>query len=164
MFDPWETPRVKLTTPRRWPRTAYLAGPMEFAENAGIGWRLQFETALKPLVINCIIPEQEEEEITDQDELNHLKKHDPKEYVKIMRKLIDLDLQFVHDVDLVIINWEGERMSGTIGEAQEAYLNDVPVHLVTSKPTHEIPGWFLACCSSVHNSLDDLLSHLDRKP
>jgi nucleoside 2-deoxyribosyltransferase len=141
-------------------RVAYLAGPMEYAENAGLDWRLDCAKALKQLDISCVIPELEEQLITDQEELNQLKINDIRKYIGIMRQLIKLDINFVHTLDLIIVKWEGERMSGTIGEVQEAYLRGRPVYLVTSQPLSSVPGWFLACCQHASRTIDQLALHL----
>jgi len=141
-------------------KRAYLAGPMEYDKDAGIAWRLEYQEALRDLGISCVIPELEEDFITDQAELNVLKKHNVPKYVKIMRKLIELDLNFVKTLDLVIVNWEGQRMSGTVHEVGYAYQIGKPCYLVTSKSPEEVPGWFLACFTEIFSSLDQLLLHL----
>jgi len=139
---------------------AYLAGPMEYAANAGLSWRLHYEQELNKLGIKCIIPEFEEKFVTDQAELNRLKKEDIPHYVKIMRQLIDLDLDFVETVDMVVVKWTGERMSGTIGEVQHAYLVSTPAYLVTELDLQEVPGWFLACFTKTFTSLEELTTHI----
>lgn len=141
-------------------RTTYLAGPMEYCEDEGLPWRLEFREKLASIDVECIIPNEEEINISNQTELNVLKKENLDEYIRIMRVFIDMDLAFVHTVDFVVVGWEGQRMSGTVGEAQQAYLTGVPVYLVTSQPVHTTPGWFLACCTKVFSTCDELVEYL----
>ena len=148
------------TNKKAFSKKAYLAGPMEYDKDAGIGWRLQYQERLKELSISCVIPELEEDFITNQAELNDLKKNNVPKYVKIMRQLIDLDLNFVETLDLLVVNWEGQRMSGTVHEVGYAYQLGKPTYLVTTRPSEEIPGWFLACFTEVFGHVDELIAHL----
>jgi len=133
---------------------------MEFAEGAGLNWRLEYAKVLKKLGMESVIPNKEETYLTSQEELAEFKQNNIVAFVRVMRKLIELDLNFVETVDLIVVRWEGERMSGTIHEVGHAYIHNKPVYLVTSKPTIEVPGWFLACFSSVFHSLEELIDYL----
>lgn len=141
-------------------KKAYLAGPMEYAANAGLDWRLEYRDDLANLEIDVIIPEYEEGGICTQEQLNHLKVHDIESYIRIMRQLITLDLRFVETVDLIVCYWDGERMSGTVGEFQKAYEIGRKTCLVTPRPFIEIPGWFLACSTDRFHTKEELLVHL----
>ena len=145
-------------------RRAYLAGPIEYANNFGRVWREEYSQLFKEFLnIECIIPEHEEKHIIETPEiLLDLKKNNPREYINRMRQLQDLDLQFVEDVDIVVVHWNGERMSGTIGEAQHARLMGVPIYLVTKIPFVEIPGWFAACFDyeNIFDSISCLMMQL----
>jgi nucleoside 2-deoxyribosyltransferase len=137
---------------------AYLAGPMEFAEDYGMGWRERLRNELKEFGIRCILPNEEEAKfISSQHELNDIKESDPQRYINIMRQFIKQDLQFVEGVDMIITCWEGERMSGTIGEATHAYCSDQVSYLITSVPFKDIPGWFVACYSEIFTSVEEFL-------
>jgi nucleoside 2-deoxyribosyltransferase len=138
----------------------YLAGPMEFAEGAGLNWRLEYKKALAKLKMESVIPNKEEKNIRGIKELDDFKKNNITAYIQVMRKIIDLDLNFVETLDFLVVRWEGERMSGTVHEVGHAYEIKKPVYLVTSKPWTEVPGWFLACCSSMFHSLDELIAYL----
>jgi len=142
-------------------KTCYLAGPMEFTADGGRAWREEYRDLLKEyLEVDCIIPEEEESLITNQKELNRLKKENIFEYTELMRKIIDLDLNFVDNVDMLIVRWEGEAMSGTIHEVGHAYEAGKPCYLVTSKPFHEVPGWFLATFTEIFESIACLMMFL----
>lgn len=144
--------------------TAYLAGPMEFSEDYGMGWRCRIREKLTPLGIRCILPNEEEAKfISSQDELTIIKKTDQVRYKNIMRQFIKQDLEFVESVDIIITKWEGERMSGTIGEAQHAYLMNQVSYLITSKPFEEIPGWFGACYDKIFSTEDECVEFLAQK-
>lgn len=139
---------------------SYLAGPMEWAINSGRNWRIRYKQEFDKIGVDCIIPEFEEKLITNQADLNELKKDDMETYVYIMRELIKLDLDFVESVDFVVVRWAGERMSGTIGEVQHAFLVGTPAYLVTTKDLTEVPGWFLACFTDTFTSLKDLTEYI----
>ena len=143
-------------------KTCYLCGPMEYAKNNGLDWRLVYRDELAKLNIQCIIPEEEETGMTEED-MRILKEEDPTQYIKIMRQFIEMDLKFVEDCDMVVAFWDGERMSGTIGEAQHAYLHGTPIYLVSPRPFTEIPGWFAACFTETFESLGCLLLYLNKQ-
>jgi nucleoside 2-deoxyribosyltransferase len=147
-FPSWGEPSGKI----------YLAGPMEYAEDVGRAWRAEATEKLGALGYQCINPEQAETHIATAEEMVRLKREDIREYVRKMRRIIDLDTETVaSEVDFVICNWEGEPSSGTMAEALVAYDYMIPFYLVTSLPLEEVPGWFLSCCTEVHPSLDSLI-------
>jgi hypothetical protein len=135
---------------------------MEDTQDNGLDWRLEYKERLEALGVKCIIPQFEEEEfVPDWREFAELKKKDYQRYKKIMRKIGVLDVNFVHSVDLVITRWEGEVMSGTIGEAHENFFHaHKPNFLVTSQPLHTIPSWFGMCFDHEFKTLDDLVAYL----
>lgn len=139
----------------------YLAGPMEYTNDNGLDWRLEYRDALAPLGISCVIPNFEEAElIPDVAAFNQLKIDDYQEYKRIMRLIAYKDNQFVNTVDFIITRWEGERMSGTIGEAHEAFFHAyTPNFLVTSLPFPEVPGWFGCCMEREFHTLDELIDY-----
>jgi len=145
--------------------TAYLAGPMEFADSYGLNWRLEYRKELKRLNIETIIPEEEELKkggLTEK-EVNQLKADDPEKYKAYVRtNFIQPDLTFVRECDMVIVRWEGEQMSGAVGETQEAYLSGTPVYLVSSREVKDIPGWFFACSTEHFKTLGCLLLYLTK--
>lgn len=147
-------------------QTCYLAGPMEFAEEYGLAWRLEYQEQLNRLNIHSIIPEHEEIArggLTEK-EVAQLKIDNPEDYKEYVREnFIKPDLKFVRDSDMVIVRWEGEQISGTAGEAQEAYLSDVPVYLVSSREVKDIPGWLYACSTEHFKSLSCLLLYLTKQ-
>lgn len=138
----------------------YLAGPMEYTEDNGIGWRLEFAAALKHLGVECVIPEHEEEHILKGRDWVTLKRNNLFEYKEMMREIIDQDLYFVETVDFIVVHWNGERMSGTVHEVGKAYEIGKPVYLVTPKEFSEVPGWFLGCFTEQFHTLEALTHYL----
>lgn len=143
---------------------AYLAGPMEYVPDFGLRWREEYEKELDILDILCIVPNEKQQIIANEKELQKLKVEDLESYIKKLREIIALDLKYVTSSDFLIVRWmAGEETTGTVGEAQTAYLNNIPVYLVTNMNPYDIPGWFLACCAEVFHSKEDLFSFLKSK-
>jgi len=140
-------------------KSAYLAGPMEFVEDEGLAWRRKFSRALKKVGVKCIIPNDEEKQIKKRVDMAKLKKTDLRKYVKIIREFIRMDLEFIDNVDMLIVKWEGEVSAGTMGEVTYAYKIGKPNYLVTSVPLQDVPGWFLACCTAVFPSMEKLIEY-----
>ena len=146
------------------PLITYLAGSMEYSDNQGLDWRLEWREDLGKLGIQCIIPNFEEADIIlDSEQFQRDKITNLDKYINIMRKIIRKDLAFVEQVDFVITKWDGEKGAGTIGEAQHSFLIGKPNYLVTSLPFHEVPGWFLACFTELFHSKEKLLKFLEVK-
>ena len=141
-------------------KTAYLAGAMESLKDEGLLWRRQFDAALKPIRIKSVIPNDEEKDIKKNNNMAELKKSDINKYIKIIRSFISMDLKFVEEVDMLIVKWEGEQTYGTVHEVGYAYQLKKPCYLVSSKPTYEIPGWFLACFTKKFSTLQELIGFL----
>ena len=142
--------------------TVYLAGPMEFAEEAGLRWREEYAEILQDeFGIKSIIPNNEERDIIpSQEEFIKLKERDTYEYIRLMTQLRDMDLRFVQQVDAVICRYAGEKMAGTIGEAQHATFHATPFYLIHKVPIKDIPGWFLSCCTDLYPSFSCFLIDL----
>lgn len=141
----------------------YLAGPIEYVNDFGINWREEYDTDLDKLNILCVHPHELQKAIISEQELADLKKKDVELFIHKMRYLIHLDLRHVTTSDFIVIKWDGEKTTGTIGEAQAAFLAGVPVYLVSTISKKEIPGWFLACCTEVFSTKEDLLSFLEEQ-
>lgn len=134
---------------------------MEWATNNGLDWRIIFKNKLLEFNIQSIIPNYEEEKIVEDPVLfNSYKQTDLNKFNSIMKQLIEMDLHFVEQSDFIICKWNGEKMSGTIGEVQHAYLHDIPVFLITNQELSEIPGWFLSCCSKIFQNDDDFFDFI----
>ena len=146
-------------------KTAYLAGPMEYAVNAGLDWRLELRKKLEKLNVACIVPNEEEKDLTPPN-FAELKFNDftLPEYVNITRKLIARDLKFVENADFLVCYWDGEKMAGTIHEVGYAYQIETPVFLITPRALHEGPGWFLACCTHTFRDINSFVQWYKGEP
>jgi hypothetical protein len=142
---------------------AYLAGSMEYSDDGGILWRREFESKLKPIGIDCIIPNDNEEKIIGYIDLKELKKTDIEDYKVKMRSLIINDIFIIEKVDLIIVKWEGELLYGTIGELTHAFICEKPSYLITSKDEYDVGGWFLACFKKVFKNIDDFINYTKTK-
>ena len=148
-----------------WPKpleTVYLAGPMEYSADNGLGWRLRYEQLLSEwLEIKSVLPNKEEAGIVGTpEEFAALKKTNLPEYIQKMKILKNMDLKFVQSVDAIICRWDGERMAGTVGEAQHATFHAVPFYIVCKREFHELPGWMLACATEIFPSISCLIGAL----
>ena len=145
-------------------KTAYLAGSMEYSDDAGLGWRLKAREVLAPLGITCIIPNEEEDKfMVDQATYKALKTTDLSEYLRITRAYMRQDLEFTKDCAYFICNYEGERIHGTTGEAQYRWQNGKESYLITKTKVEDIPGWFLASFSHMFYSVEQLADWLEKK-
>lgn len=143
-------------------KAAYLAGAMETISDEGLSWRREFSDALKNIGIKCFIPNDEEKKLKKHNNMKELKNTNIKKYIKIMRQFIAMDLNFVQQSDFLIAKWNGEQTTGTVHETGYAYQLRIPTYLVTSVPTNQIPGWFLACFTKIFASLDELIKFLKK--
>jgi hypothetical protein len=140
-------------------KICYLAGPIENTIDEGKKWREEYSSLFKEFLdIESINPA--ELAGIDQTELIRLKKTNSVLFIEKMRELIDRDLTIIDQVDIVVGRWDGEVSSGTIGEAQHAFLTGKPFYLVSPRPFTEIPGWFAACCSEIFETVGCLMMFL----
>jgi nucleoside 2-deoxyribosyltransferase len=139
--------------------TIYLAGPMEYTLDNGLDWRLEYRDILAEFGVKCIIPNHEEAElIPDVEAFTKLKKDNYPEYKAVMRDIAEKDITFVWDADFIICKWEGERMSGSIGEMHEAFFHaGTPCYLITTQPLHTVPGWFGCCFEKEFRTIEEFI-------
>ena len=107
---------------------AYLSGPIENAENDGADWRISITNWLKNNLSHSVFnPVDATQEITKgypSDSFREMMKSNPDEYKKLIRKIIDIDIDAViNKSDYLIVNWEKSvfRGGGTHGEITMAY-------------------------------------------
>ena len=87
---------------------AYLSGPIENAHNDGADWRSNItewlETKLNHKVFNPVIATKSIIEHHNTSDFRLMKKTNPNEYKKIIRKIIKVDLDaVVHKSDYLIV-------------------------------------------------------------
>lgn len=133
-------------------KTVYLAGAMECVPDEGLAWRKRYAQNLEEhFDIKSIIPNNEEADIIPPGtDMKRLKKESLYDYREVMIKIRNSDLKFVQSVDAIICRWDGERIAGTVGEAQHADIHAVPFYLICKRPYYELPGWMVACATEIY--------------
>ena len=145
---------------------AYLSGPIENAKDDGISWRdditIWLDSHLNHKVFNPVRETQSKIKECTKNDFRSMKRTDPFEYKKIIRKIIKLDLEAViNDSDYLIVNWDKSVLKGggTHGEITMAYWIKKPIYIVTSLPIEDMSSWIFACADFV---VDDF-QHLKKK-
>ena len=149
---------------------AYLSGPIENAKNDGASWRqdmtLWLEKNLKHKVFNPVIETKNIMGHLNDSNFRSMKKTDPIEYKKIIRKIIKLDLEAViNDSDYLIVKWDESVLKGggTHGEITMAYWIKKPIFIVNSLPIDDMSSWIFSCSDFIFKdfkSLKKKLTHL----
>ena len=146
---------------------AYLSGPIEYAENDGADWRISLTDWLKNNVGHSVFnPVEATKEITKgypSDSFREMIISNPDEYKKLIRKIIDIDIEAViNKSDYLIVNWEKSvfRGGGTHGEITMAYYFKKPIYLVNQVPIDDLSSWIYSCSTEVFKSFNDLKSYI----
>ena len=149
---------------------AYLSGPIENAENDGADWRISMTDWLKYNVGHSVFnPVEATQEITKGHHGNSFRdmiRTRPEEYKKLIRKIIDIDIDaVVNKSDYLIVNWEKSvfRGGGTHGEITMAYHFKKPIYLVNQVPIDDLSSWIYSCSTEVFNSFKDFKSYMIKK-
>ena len=142
---------------------AYLSGPIENARNDGAGWRNDITQWLgKELNHQVFNPVDETKSIIK--ELNAvdfrlMKTTNPEQYKKIIRKIIQVDLDaVVKSSDYLIVNWDKSvfKGGGTHGEITMAYWFNKPIYMVNTLPIEDVSSWIFSCTEYVCSNFEDL--------
>ena len=147
---------------------AYLSGPIENAINDGAGWRTMMTDWLdKKLNHNVFNPVIETKPIIDRyggDNFRDMKKTNPLEYKKIIRKIIKVDLEsVVNQPDYLIVKWDKTVLKGggTHGEVTMAYWLGKPVYLVNNLPIDDVSSWIFSCSEQIFENFKSLKDRLE---
>ncbi|MEL1223258.1 MAG: hypothetical protein VW522_03345 [Candidatus Neomarinimicrobiota bacterium] len=142
---------------------AYLSGPIENAHNDGADWRNDITYWLnKELNHQVFNPVSETKRITKElnsDDFRLMKTTNPEQYKKIIRKIIQLDLDaVVNGSDYLIVNWDKSvfKGGGTHGEITMAYWFNKPIYMVNSLPIEDVSSWIFSCTEFVFSNFKDL--------
>jgi len=151
-----------------------LSGGMQHAANLGAGWRADLSGSLRGM-------DYEPLDITELD-MAYAKRYgqlyfdagtDVRQMLKykanIRQHFIHADLELIiKDSDAVILFYDESvrKGAGTISEAQVAFLNDVPLFLVSDWGYNwkEVPGWLQALTTKMFAGFLPLLRYLDALP
>ncbi|MAV70967.1 MAG: hypothetical protein CMG04_09660 [Candidatus Marinimicrobia bacterium] len=147
---------------------AYLSGPIENAHNDGADWRNDItgwlENKLDHEVFNPVIETKSIIEHHNANDFRLMKKTNPNEYKKIIRKIIKVDLNaVVNKSDYLIVKWDKSvfKGGGTHGEITMAHWLKKPIFLVNSLPIDEISSWIFSCSDYMFNNFEDLKKKLE---
>ena len=148
---------------------AYLSGPIENAHNDGADWRNDITQWLKQNLNHRVFnPVTETKNITkdlNTDDFRLMKTTNPEEYKKIIRKIIQVDLDaVVKGSDCLIVNWDKSvfKGGGTHGEITMAHWFKKPVYMVNTLPIEDVSSWIFSCTDFVCNNFDDLKTELKK--
>lgn len=148
----------------------YLAGAMEKAPDRGCGWRSELSPFLTDTlghrIFDPCIEENRILSVNQRRKLSVAKKSDLPEFRRLMRKIIDTDLNTILDeVDYIVCLWDEHVLGGggTHGELTLAYHNNIPVYMVTKIPPAKMSSWILGCTTEVFTGFDELRSFLRNK-
>jgi len=142
---------------------AYLSGPIENAHNDGADWRDMMTKWLRSELNHKVFNPVTEtkriiKHISDSD-FRLLKKTNPDEYKKIIRKIIRVDLEaVVNQADYLIVKWDKSvfKGGGTHGEVTVAHWFGKPVYLVNSLPIDDISSWIFSCSDEIFDNFENL--------
>ena len=148
---------------------AYLSGPIENAHNDGADWRNDITHWLKQNLNHQVFnPVTETKNITkdlNTDDFRLLKTTNPEEYKKIIRKIIQVDLDaVVQGSDYLIVNWDKSvfKGGGTHGEITMAHWFKKPVYMVNTLPIEDVSSWIFSCTDLMCNNFGDLKTELKK--
>ena len=148
---------------------AYLSGPIENAHNDGADWRNDItqwlEQDLNHRVFNPVTETQSITKELNTDDFRLMKTTNPEQYKKIIRKIIQVDLDaVVKGSDYLIVNWDKSvfKGGGTHGEITMAHWFKKPVYMVNTLPIEDVSSWIFSCTDFVCNNFDDLKTELKK--
>lgn len=157
----------------RYPRgNIYLSGGMEHAPDDGATWRYRISIELKrrryfPLDIS----ELDAAYTAEHGKLYASFEQDGeiKRKANIRKHFVYTDLELIkNDTDAIILYYDDAvRLgAGTLGEAQFAFLRDIPIFVVSAweEWESEIPGWLHALSTKVFRTFDECLDYMDLLP
>ena len=142
---------------------AYLSGPIENAHNDGADWRDDITQWLgKELNHQVFNPVNETKNVIKEfSKVNFrsMKTTNPEQYKKIIRKIIQLDLDaVVKGSDYLIVNWDKSvfKGGGTHGEITMAYWFNKPIYMVNALPIEDVSSWIFSCTEYICSNFEDL--------
>ena len=149
---------------------AYLSGPIENAFNDGADWRNDITKWLeKELDHQVFNPVSETHSITkdlNTDDFRLMKTTNPDQYKKIIRKIIQVDLDaVVKGSDYLIVNWDESvfKGGGTHGEITMARWFKKPVYMVNTLPIEDLSSWIFSCTDFMCNDFEELKTELKKR-
>lgn len=152
----------------------YLCGPMDFAEDGGVGWREDVEQRLieelevkpynvlnpcnKPLS-SISMPLSKEQELADEYRRNE----DWDGLCNLVSAFMKVDLRMVDKADVLICDISAtDKLTGTIHEIVVARQQHKPVYVVDSRGKGQMSGWMMALVGHKRcfDSMDKVIAEL----
>jgi len=149
--------------------TTYLVGPIDYADDDGVGWRQAITPALKAMDITVFDPtnkpcEMGQEIGPEKDRLMTLKAaNDWASLREAMKPIVHADLRMVQKSDFIIACLpEDTRTCGTIHEIALAIQCKIPVLLLCPDGRASVPNWLFGVLhyNYMHDSQESLMEHL----
>jgi hypothetical protein len=142
----------------------YLSGGMEYAADEGRDWRSELQEWLEDTFACEVFNPNRESDLFftryyPSVDIRALKRTNIQQYKEIVARLVGIDCaEIATKSDAVICYWDESAMrgAGTKGELTIAHYFNKPVHMVTTMPHDEIPGWVLACTTTIFDSFAEL--------
>ena len=141
----------------------YLSGPIEFAPDAGVGWREQIIAGCSDLEDNVQIfnpcdtslPVLERHGLKSIPEYNKLKTFpvgspEFNKYIAVTNDFFALDISELGETDLVVARLDSYLSGGTAGELTYSAVEGIPVlAFLEEEHVPKISGWVLSCCTQI---------------
>lgn len=149
----------------------YLSGPIEYSEDAGVGWRAKITPDLVDLGVYVIDPTAERHEFSFSrhdkkeleivSELKAAEKYD--ELTKCVKEVVRVDLSYVDRSDLIILRLDAEIPSiGTMDEFVTACFERKPILLFCPQGKKKTPSWIFGRMNHkyIFNNEDEIVDFL----
>lgn len=158
----------------KYPRgNIYLTGGMQFAADEGKGWRMEASKWLKelgyfPLDIFALDQAYADKYGHFLRGVNASRDHLQRKS-NIRKHFIQTDIALVrNDSDAIIAYYDESfrRGAGSFSEVHEAYMNDIPVFLVSAYDNweEEVSGWLQAMTTRIFNNFEELQFYMEFLP
>ena len=123
------------------------------------------EQDLNHRVFNPVTETQSITKELNTDDFRLMKTTNPEQYKKIIRKIIQVDLDaVVQGSDYLIVNWDKSvfKGGGTHGEITMAHWFKKPVYMVNTLPIEDVSSWIFSCTDLMCNNFGDLKTELKK--
>jgi hypothetical protein len=128
----------------------YLSGPIEYAEDHGVGWRNEVKKAFEGSNIQIIDPCDSSdrllafhgiESVADYHQLKYGTDDEQERFRFATQSLIDFDLEEVRKADLLLTKISQVASGGTSGEITLARFLNVSILAFCTDEIKEVSGW-----------------------
>lgn len=147
----------------------YVAGPIDFALDNGVGWRKELKPWLENLGVKVLDPTDKPEGLIDEQAENLHRRRQLKEQGRyyelsqLMKRIRCVDLRMCDKCDFVIIYLDLDViMTGTIEESSWCNRMKKPCLIVCKQGKKNVPDWWYGILPYQHifSSFDELKEYL----